>query len=322
MNELINESLILNFMAYLLGSGIVLTIVMHGTVDNEALKAIALFLPCFIAIIQLILIFTKVLKDTAKELIADYMDEQIQTELNLIYPHLERRLDEFEILKYMVSELRYTQPTYLELFQAQYIRSTIIGLTLITLRVLLGFVVIRLVISIILANLFIDVIYISLNIAGAYLAFFFINSILLYYLEYGKRKLLFLGSLTISVIFIVSFIINMFTNIFRMGEQYRTEQYIGAVFAGIAIFIYGVSSSPLTFVYITESLPERGLALSMVWYCCVRCVLYVTFLDVRYHSSMGLDDIYVIYQIIFIIASVAVLLYIYIVNFLGLEVCC
>lgn len=304
---------------YFVGTLTVYVIVQFHTLQVQVFEFLSfMLLPC-ISLLQIILILTKYINDTSKELAESNDHETMMIELTKLYSSSELRIREYETVKERATNHKLTKPSYADLFTSKYVKRTIEGLAMLTLRGLCGFAVTRFFLSAIFKGMFAEILCISLIIAGALIAFFLINSSLFgEVIEFGKKRLLAIGSTVIALANVAIFTLTKFTAIFKYSEP-NTANYIGLAIVSVSLLFYGLSTSPLTFVHLTGILPERGLALSMIWYITLRCAIYLPFVYLRYNDYLNICKHYEIYQAVIAGASIAVYLKLNIVRRIHME---
>eukprot|EP00826_Nyctotherus_ovalis_P007043 TRINITY_DN11732_c0_g1_i5.p1 TRINITY_DN11732_c0_g1~~TRINITY_DN11732_c0_g1_i5.p1 ORF type:complete len:238 (+),score=14.51 TRINITY_DN11732_c0_g1_i5:706-1419(+) len=173
----INESvLVLNMICYFVGTLTVYLIVQFYTLQEKVFEFLSFMLLPSISLLQIILILTKYINDTSKELAESNDHETMMIELTKLYSSSELRIREYETVKERSTNHKFTKPSYADLFTGKYIKRTIEGLGMLTLRGLCGFAVTRFFLSAIFKGMFAEILCISLIIAGALIAFFLINS--------------------------------------------------------------------------------------------------------------------------------------------------
>jgi hypothetical protein len=151
-------------------------IIEMSTLHSGVLEIIAFMLNPYLSILQVILICTKYINDTSKELAEDNDYETMMIELTKLYNNAELRIQEYESVKDRAINHKYTKPSYAALFTKEYLKRTIEAFSMLTLRGLCGFAVTRLFLSAIFKETLIDILCISLIIAGAIAGFFLFNS--------------------------------------------------------------------------------------------------------------------------------------------------
>jgi len=274
------------------------------------LELFSFCLPALTAFFQLLLTYIIFTKNSPKQLCQDMQEDECLSELAKIYTNPERRLAEYDQIKTIVQKQKYLPPTYFQLFKKKYRRAALIGLVMMLLRNLCGFLVIIIFSTDLFPKGIFDVpagiIFGGLNIVGAVLPWIFSDSV-------GRKPILLTGSIFICGLHIASCVISIFKGNWEIHSNNEVSLFI-SIISIISIGFYGLSIGSLSFVFVTEILPERGFALAMAVYWITLCLLVIPFADFVkiYNTDLSkLDKIYTIYMIGFSIAAILIVIFIW-----------
>ena len=264
---------------------------------NFGMDLVSELTPIFISLLQLLLTLFKYKYNSPKYLYENSESELCAEELMKIYIDEEQRLIECNLMEYNKNEKICQYPTYAELFSKKYIKSLFIGAVLIFVRnfiILFPFLDhIWLGSEKIMDLYFTSFLYLFI-LLGAILSFFIVT-------EFGKKKILFIGSILMFIAYTSIAIMVIFFSI-------STKYYI-IIIMSLSFVIFGISGASiysLSLVYTIQILPERGFTLVIIFHW-ISLLLY-HFANDDYTDKIYIT-IYIIYNIGFMIITIGMAIF-------------